>query len=121
MTSQTGTVTTSLLRNGRMPNDFCRPVNSRPYNNNINSSRANSSVAIRKGEIDVYVSKARLEDFEVFFQHPLEIVGCDEFSLYLADPMKRIGGLPYIREFSKDWVFVEASTGRNVHFEYRID
>nr|DAD93568.1 MAG TPA: hypothetical protein [Podoviridae sp. ct2nF21] len=57
----------------------------------------------------------------MFFQHPLEIVGCNKYSVFLSDPMKRIGGLPYIRQFSKDWVFVEAATGRNVHFEYRID
>lgn len=69
----------------------------------------------------MYVTKAMLGDLEIYFQHPLEIVGCDEFSLYLADPMKRIGELPYIIALSKDWVFVEASTGRNVHFEYRID
>ena len=69
----------------------------------------------------MYVTKAMLGDLEMYFQHPLEIVGCDEFSLYLADPMKRIGELPYIIALSKDWEFVEASTGRNVHFEYRID
>lgn len=62
-----------------------------------------------------------LGDLEIAFQHPLEIVGCDEFSLYLADPMKRIGELPYIIVLSKDWRFIEASTRRNVIFEYRID
>ena len=69
----------------------------------------------------MYVSKAMLGDLEMYFQHPLEIVGCDEFSLYLANPMKKIGELPYVIAISKDWSFVEASTGRNVHFEYRID
>lgn len=69
----------------------------------------------------MYVSKAMLGDLEMTFQHPLEIVGCDEFNLYLADPMKRIGELPYIIALSKDWLFVEALTGRNVLFEYRID
>lgn len=69
----------------------------------------------------MYVSKAMLGDLEIAFQRPLEIVGCDEFSLYLADPIKRIGDLPYIITLSKDWRFVEALTGWNVLFEYRID
>lgn len=69
----------------------------------------------------MYVQKAILGDLEMYFQHPLEIVGCDEFSLYLADPIKKIGELPYVIALSKDWRFVEASTGRNVLFECRID
>lgn len=69
----------------------------------------------------MYVTKAIQGDLEIKFPYPLEIVGRDEVDLYLADPMNRIGGLPYIIVLSGDWRFVEALTGRNILFEARID
>lgn len=69
----------------------------------------------------MYVSKAIQGDLEIKFQHPLEVVGCDEFNLFLSDPTRRIGGLPYITIISKEWGFVDALTGCTVGFEIGID
>lgn len=66
------------------------------------------------------IKKAMLGDMEVSFPHPLEVVGCDEFSLYLADPSYKIDGLPSIRVMSKDWRFVD-TTDECVLFKSRFD
>lgn len=69
-----------------------------------------------KGVRIVYVSKAIQGNLEIKFQCSLKIVGCDEYNVYLQDENHRIGGLPYIRIFSKQWRFVDALTGRTIVF-----
>nr|DAO57182.1 MAG TPA: hypothetical protein [Bacteriophage sp.] len=69
----------------------------------------------------MYISKAMQGDLEINFSRPLQVVGCDEFNIYLADRLFTIDGLPYITTLSKDWRFVEASTGRGIFFPSRIE
>lgn len=51
------------------------------------------------------------------FTTPLELVGCDEYSVYLLDKKHVINGVPYVRAFSKDWHFIDAFTGCEIGFE----
>lgn len=68
-----------------------------------------------------FVTRAILGDMEICFQRPLQVIGCDEYNVYLADLLRKIDGLPYIQTFTKDWRFVEASTGRGILFPSRIE
>lgn len=66
-----------------------------------------------------FVTRAILGDLEICFQRPLQVIGCDEYNVYLADRFRKIDGLSYIQTFTKDWRFVEASTGHGIFFPYR--
>lgn len=66
------------------------------------------------------IKKAMFGEMEVSFLHPLEVVGCDEFNIYLADPSHKIDGLPSIRVMSKDWQFV-GTTGDDILFKSKFD
>ena len=68
----------------------------------------------------VYVKKVILGDMEINFKRALQIVGGDEFNVYLADPHYTIDGLPYIQSYSKEWKFIRAATGREINFDYKI-
>ena len=68
----------------------------------------------------IFVKKAILGDMVIEFQRALQVVGVDEFNVYLSDRFHEIDGLPYIQTFTKDWSFVEASTGRSIFFPFRI-
>ena len=57
---------------------------------------------------------------EINFKRGLQIVGGDEFNVYLADRHYIIDGLPYIQSYSKEWKFIEAETGRELAFDYKI-
>lgn len=65
----------------------------------------------------MYVTDAKNGEMRIKFSCPLKIVGCDEFNMYLQDENHRIGGLPYIRIFSKQWKFTDAITGCDIDFE----
>lgn len=65
----------------------------------------------------MFVSKAFWNDLVINFSQPLEIAGCDETNIFLIDYTRKIGGLPYIRIFSKEWSFVDAFTGCVIGFE----
>lgn len=65
----------------------------------------------------MYVSEVKQGDMYIKFPHSLKIVGVDEFNVYLQDENHRIGGLPYIRIFSKQWQFTDALMGCDVEFE----
>lgn len=67
-----------------------------------------------------FVTMAILGDMEIRFQRPLQVIGCDEYNVYLSDRFHEIDGLPYIKTFTKDWSFVEASTRRSIFFPSRI-
>lgn len=67
-----------------------------------------------------FVKKVILGDMEISFKRALQIVGGDEFNVYLADRHYTIDGLPYIQTFSKEWKFIGAETGREISFEYKI-
>lgn len=66
------------------------------------------------------VTRAILGDMEICFQRSLQVIGCDEYNVYLADQSHKIDGLPYILTFTKEWRFVEAATGTILSFEYKI-
>lgn len=66
------------------------------------------------------IKKAMFGDMEVSFIHPLEVVGCDEFNIYLADSSHKIDGLPTVRTMSKDWRFVDATTDEGILFQVKI-
>lgn len=66
----------------------------------------------------MYVTCAKNGEMCIKFSSPLKIVGCDEFNVYLQDENHSIGGLPYIRIFSKEWQFIDAFTHCDVGFEY---
>lgn len=68
----------------------------------------------------IFVKKAILGDMEIEFKRALQIVGGDEFNVYLADRHYTIDGLPYIKSYSKEWKFIDAATGREITFEYKI-
>lgn len=68
----------------------------------------------------IFVKKAILGDMVVEFQRALQIVGGDEFNVYLADRNYTIEGLPYIHSYSKEWKFIGAATGTELTFEYKI-
>lgn len=65
----------------------------------------------------MYVKGAKCGEMCIKFSHPLKIVGCDELNIYLQDDVRQIGGLPYIRIFSKQWQFIDAFTDCGVGFE----
>ena len=65
----------------------------------------------------MYVTSAKNCEMRIKFSQPLKIVGCDEFNVYLQDENHRIGGLPYIRIFSKQWQFTDALTEYDIGFE----
>ena len=65
----------------------------------------------------MYVTCAKNGEMRIKFSTPLKIVGCDEFNMYLQDENHSIGGLPYIRIFSKQWKFTDAITGCDIGFE----
>ena len=67
-----------------------------------------------------FVKKAILGDMMIEFQRALQIVGIDEFNVYLADRNYTIDGFPYIQSFSKEWKFIGAETGTELAFEYKI-
>lgn len=68
----------------------------------------------------IFVKKVILGDMEINFKRALQIVGGDEFNVYLVDPHYTIDGLPYIQSYSKEWKFIGAATGREITFEYKI-
>lgn len=68
----------------------------------------------------IFVKKLILGDMEITFRRALQIVGVDEFNVYLVDRNYTIDGLPYIQAYSKEWKFIEAATGRELTFEYKI-
>ena len=68
----------------------------------------------------IFVKKAILGDMEISFKRALQIVGGDEFNIYLADRNCTIDGLPYIQAFSKVWKFIGAANGRELTFDYKI-
>lgn len=63
------------------------------------------------------VTGAKNGEMCIKFSSPLKIVGCDEFNVYLQDENHRIGGLPYIRIFSKQWKFTDYITGCDISFD----
>ena len=65
----------------------------------------------------MHVTGAKNGEMYIKFSLPLKIVGCDEFNVYLQDENHSIGGLPYIRIFSKQWKFTDAITGCDIGFE----
>lgn len=68
----------------------------------------------------IFVKKAILGDMVIEFQRALQIVGVDEFNVYLADRHYTTDGFPYIQSFSKEWKFIGAATGTELTFEYKI-
>lgn len=68
----------------------------------------------------VFVKKVILGDMEINFKRALQIVGGDEFNVYLADLHYTIDGLPYVQPFSKEWKFIGEASGRELAFEYKI-
>ena len=66
----------------------------------------------------IFVKKVILGDMEITFKRALQIVGVDEFNVYLQDKNHNIGGLPYIRIFSKQWKFTDAITGCDISFDF---
>ena len=65
----------------------------------------------------MYVTCAKNGEMYIKFSSPLKIVGCDEFNVYLQDENHSIGGLPYIRIFSKQWKFKDDITGCDISFD----
>ena len=65
----------------------------------------------------MYVTCAKNGEMCIKFSNPLKIVGCDEFNVYLQDENHSIGGLPYIRVFSKQWKFTDVITGCDISFD----
>ena len=65
----------------------------------------------------MYVTGAKNGEMCIKFSNQLKIVGCDEFNVYLQDENHSIGGLPYIRIFSKQWKFKDAITGCDISFD----
>lgn len=68
----------------------------------------------------IFVKKAILGDMVVDFKRALQIVGVDEFNVYLTDTVYKFDGFPYIQSFSKEWRFIGATTGTILSFEYKI-
>lgn len=66
------------------------------------------------------VTRAILGDMEIDFKRPLQIVGVDEYNVYLVDFLYTIDELPYIRTFTKEWMFVDSITGCCFKFDYEI-
>lgn len=68
----------------------------------------------------IFVKKVILVDMVIEFQRPLQIVGVDMFNVYLADRNYIIDGFPFIHSYSKEWKFIEAETGTELTFAYKI-
>lgn len=68
----------------------------------------------------IFIKKVVLGNMEINFKLALQLVGIDEFNVYLADRHYTIDGLPYIQSFSKEWKFIGAATGREFTFDYKI-
>ena len=68
----------------------------------------------------IFVKKVTLDFMVINFKRALQIVGVDEFNVYISDPDYTIDGLPYIHTFSKEWKFFEAETGTELTFENKI-
>lgn len=66
----------------------------------------------------MYVTGAKNGEMCIKFSTPLKIVGCDEFNVYLQDKNHIIGGLPYIRIFSKQWKFTDATMCCDISFDF---
>lgn len=64
----------------------------------------------------IFVEKVILGDMEITFKRPLQIVGVDEFNVYLVDRNCTIDGQPYIQAYSKEWKFVGVATGSELTF-----
>lgn len=69
----------------------------------------------------IFVKKVILGDMEITFKRALQIVGIDEFNVYLANRNYTIDGFPYIQSYSKEWKFIESETGTELTFEYKIE
>lgn len=67
----------------------------------------------------ICVTRAILGNMEIDFKSPLQIVGVDEYNVYLVDFLYTIDELPYIRTFTKEWMFVSI-TGCCIKFDYEI-
>lgn len=67
-----------------------------------------------------FIKKVILGDMVIEFQRALQIVGVDEFNVYLADRNYTIDGFPYIQSYSKEWKFIGAATGTELTFDYKI-
>ena len=65
----------------------------------------------------MYVTGAKNGEMYIKFSIPLKIVGCDEFNVYIKDENHSIGGVPYIRIFSKQWKFTDATNGCDISFD----
>lgn len=69
----------------------------------------------------IFVKKAILGDMEINFKRALQVVGADEYNIYLSYRSYTIDGLPYILSFSKEWKLISASTGCELRFENKLD
>lgn len=69
----------------------------------------------------IFVKKAILGDMVIEFQSALQIVGVDEYNVYIAVSNYTIDGFPYILTYSKDWKFIVAETGTELTFGYMIN
>ena len=69
----------------------------------------------------IFVKKAVLGDMEINFKRPLQVVGADEFNVYLSDRSYTIDGLPYILSYSKEWKLIGATTGCELRIKNKID
>lgn len=69
----------------------------------------------------VFVKKAILGDMEINFKRALQVVGADEFNVYLLDRSYTIDGLPYVLSYSKEWRLIGVATGCELRFENKID
>lgn len=67
----------------------------------------------------IFVKKAILGDMVIEFQRA-QIVGVDEFNVYLAYHNYTIDDFPYIQAYSKEWKFIEAETDTELAFKYKI-
>lgn len=68
----------------------------------------------------IFVKKAILGDMVITFKRALQIVGVNEFYVYLVDRNYTIDGFPYIKSYSKEWKFIDAATNTELTFEYKI-
>lgn len=68
----------------------------------------------------IFVKKVILGDMKITFKRTLQIVGVDEFNVYLSDRHYTIDGFPYIQSFSKEWKFIDPATDTELTFEYKI-
>ena len=64
------------------------------------------------------VCAARCGDMKLEFDIPLTLIGVDEYNVYLIDCSHDIQGWPYVRSFTKEWIFKHAVSGHWFGFEY---